>query len=154
MKFKVQEFIYDEKFGCSCMTAVSKYGILEVYCAVHPKDRDIMNRWDAFRFCERKIEIKYMQHRVRELRNKYEGMRALNNTIHYNETTKQLNSNGWRDATLNMRIQEDVAKEEWEKAREQYHGMKENYIQWCDLWLDERRRQRELQNKNENNEGH
>lgn len=146
MRFKIQSFEYDPVSGRSHMVANSNYGLLEAYCSPHPQDKDIINEWDAYRFCERKIEIEFMKHKTREHRYKYEGMSNLTMTICMNETFGQkADQGGWWDCLQHAFIQEEVALRNWQKSRERYRSMKNNYRQWCDAWLDERRRQRNMQ---------
>lgn len=81
MKYKIQEFTYNEETGESTMFAVSKYGELYATVKCAEQDKHLQNQWDGYRFCEYKIALQYYRYWAMALKNRYEAVYDVYKTI-------------------------------------------------------------------------
>lgn len=142
MRFKIQEFTYNEETGESTMMAVSEYGNLysSVRCA--EEDKDVQNQWDAYRFCEYKIAIEYCRYWVMALKNRYEAIF---------DAYKTIEKNFYKDENIDyqpyffylLEKQAKGYKKVYHKIHNQYLDLKGNYKSYCNSWLENRRKLRE-----------
>lgn len=146
MKYTIQNFIYNEETGESEMTATSEYGLLRATVKCCPEDKDIQNEWDAYRFCEYKIAIKFKKCHLDSLIYRANGAEDAMRTVYLNMLdNKQLTECAVETLCL-IDNQVQGYYKQVEKARKELTELKNNYKTWCDLWLQERRA---FRNKNE-----
>lgn len=139
MRFKIQEFTYNEETGVSTMLAVCKYGELRSEVKCHESDKDVQNQWDGYRFCEYKITLQFMKCRVAELAARADGAQDAAYTVYNNmERNGQLTQCAY-ETLLAIERQADGYYKEWVKARDRYNELKDHYKEWCDGWLNDRR---------------
>lgn len=140
MRYKIQEFTYNEETGVSTMLAASPYGMLRSEIICHESDKDVQNQWDAYRFCEYKIAVEFYRLQTLKLLSRFQG--ALD-VFHY------MLQNVPEQQTLLKKVQKQVNgfRAEWLKMRTKYYNLKDGYKEYCDTWLDNRRKLREKINK-------
>lgn len=140
---------FDKDFGHAWVKKSSQYGtfIGHAYCS--PEDADIESEFVGCTIAEYRADIEIANAKRRCLRQRYLGIKHLNNTIFKNWESRILEAHNKghyepQDMMLDMRIQEEIAKEQADKAWQEWNDMVCGEHIFIDNLLD---RKYKIQNK-------
>ena len=136
---------YDETDGSTYLKISNKYGTFHAFAEIDPVDEDIENRWDGFKFCEYKIHLKTLQAKIKKFKERLKGMDILLNSLA--PQIKEIGEYG--DAQFDLYYagekQRNIFARELAKLEQEYKQKMEQYPNFCNMILNQRR---ELRNRN------
>lgn len=140
---------FDKDSGVAWVKKSSQYGVFTGYACCAEEDFDIRSEFVGCSIAEYRADLQIADAKRRWLRQRYLGIRHLNDTIYKNWESRILEAhNKWhyepQDMMLDMRIQEQVAKEQADKAWQDWNDMARGEWLFIDKILS---RKREIQNK-------
>lgn len=140
MKNKVVTYVYTGTNGAYFvnMTKFTKYGAFSAETECDDADMDINNKWDGYHFAEYKCDMQYFNEKAKRLYERYIGIKNA-----YSALAQSISED---DPTMvKLRRQMHCAKRDAEKLRAKQVAMKENYVEFTDKVLNQRRKLRKQQ---------
>jgi hypothetical protein len=140
MKSKIVEENYNKETGSAFLSKVYPSGM--IYSAstkCDECDKDIMNQWDAFRFCEIKCDLQYLNQQAKDMYQRYLGAKHLRDVV------VEMQGAIGEDGIKAIDRQVALAKRDYKNLREQYNNSKQLYNQVTENCLAYRRKLRERQ---------
>lgn len=136
---------FDKDFGHAWVKKSSQYGtfIGHAYCS--PEDADIESEFVGCTIAEYRADIEIANAKRRCLRQRYLGIKHLNNTIFKNWESRIFEARNIghyeaQDMMLDMRIQEEESKRLADEAWREWQEMKENECIFIENILDRKRK--------------
>lgn len=136
---------FDKDFGHAWVKKSSQYGtfIGHAYCS--PEDADIESEFVGCTIAEYRADIEIANAKRRCLRQRYLGIKHLNNTIFKNWESRIFEAHNIghyeaQDMMLDMRIQEEESKRLADEAWYEWQEMKDNEWIFIENILDRKRK--------------
>jgi hypothetical protein len=136
---------FDKDFGHAWVKKSSQYGtfIGHAYCS--PEDADIESEFVGCTIAEYRADIEIANAKRRCLRQRYLGIKHLNNTIFKNWESRIFEAHNIghyeaQDMMLDMRIQEEESKRLADEAWCEWQEMKDNEWIFIENILDRKRK--------------